>query len=1796
MATKKNNPYDEAGKKTSDLLKKFAEMMIKIIEKGKGEDWKKGWLGTAGKFKGLPQNINGRTYSGSNSFFLSFHTADNNYKAPVYMTFNQAKNQELRINAGEKSVPVFKWSRTIKDENNNKISEEEYNAMSQEEREKLTIRTYPRSFNVFNIDQTNLKEANKEKYDSIVSRFEVPQEVAKDTKGMYVNEAMDRMFEKQEWHSKIQYDQPSDQAYYNPSNDRIVLPMKEQFNKGETPEEKYQGGQAYYATALHEMAHSTGHPTRLNRTFEGKFGSSKYAHEELIAETTSALVGSAIGFDKKITENSGNYLSGWLKTLRKTPEMIANIMSDVSKAADMIIAKIDEQRIALGQKPLKSEDSENIDENINERENKEIETKPAFTEEQKLYKESPQTTAAEKSAENDIYVSKYLGSGTLSEAKDVYWVDSEETAVDFYQLAAAKNPAVKDAAFVVTGNNPNAKQIHQALDETAAAKQHLVFDKGIYAVAKIDQEIDRRNRENIVVTPENKAYVDDLKTLSLSSSMSISAGNSDLLSKEVLEKYEKYEKSEGENRLELYNDYRDALKDFLGLSNGRAIEAENISPDAFYGKAFEVTFAEDPNFRTIVKYSKEAGIPTVELPEAAETLKRKEFINLLLFEKGNAAEAKHVYWFDSESEASAFYQLNKAKDPSLKDAPFIITKGNPPQEQIQEVLAETATAKHHICTAGWGNNSNEEILKAINTLRNENIVITPENKEYVESIPLGSHFGEGDEDLLPKDLQDKIGAAQDAEAEWYEMAGLIDFEREEFEKKAKKLYADFDKSLKEYLGLSGKEVIEVSQPRPENSATWSQELEKVKAEGLGVEKSREDIQSEEKTSLTLQEDPYSASEIEDAVAYGTISKLEYIQMFPLEGMQERYNSYCNQHKIDSQREESAVAFLDYVKYNNLAAKWWPETFQTEEAQENVSLSEDNDPKTDLAGVTEKIMESNHVSKEQATKMAAPIVEKQVAAANEKKQKAEQVKQESIKKADEAKRQEEQRRREAEVQRLRQEENSKHDKNDGYTSKIVLHAALLLGALELAKGNKGIWMNKAGKSNAEFLGQKTPISPYNSVMMNLHSDQKGYSTNVYTSFADLKKSDDYVKTNEKSLPFNWTHWDYQNIATKEIIERSKYNKLPEEEKSLYTKHSTRQSLPIFNIEQTSLTSKEIYRDILRENGTKFEKLSERGVSSMMKFAEKLKENHPTALVIAKQDNGYRMYGKDANKANKVLGLTLTQTELNGEKIKYTSFPHDRLDSYLPKLIQAKQWVVVADSLDSAELIRGVPDEKEILNKAYSSVQKFAKAAGADYERVLVLQNSEYDKANDKIVISGKNYSNTGNKRQAAIEKANDIYRTMVAATGSEQRLDRMGRNNLLPKDDTKYEHFVQDIAAGILMARQGLPAILSKENMQHIDYWKREIRENPKLMGVLEKDVNNAIESIDRHMKQEVVMYKTIRDGFPPKDLAVDARQYQISGDLAKLPDIDSKEIVIVKDKAKGFADVILPEGASLEENVEISGIRKDRIRTALGKEGINDVKFYNAGGAFALKETNDYYKDKTIVTGRLKQYEFVQSKEIDASPQIEAAAEKKIDIFTHIRDAKGQYAFFIKPENEPSFSIYPSDVHKRTYFDVIKTDEKDKIHNALAQKYYAVASKNPEVKVELVMPKTQGLDMSKIERSTITKDREDPNKKYVTATVDGQFMKKEISKDQWNKMWLADDMAAYKRAVAAITFAPLLKEEKAKEVHQEEKQATRQEVKEESIDNKEEQSQSVEAKADAAEQSEEVQTEEPQRRKGMGLG
>lgn len=347
MAYQYNNNGSQS---TSDkAIGKFAEMMISRLEQAQESEWKKGWIGGGG-FIGMPQNLNGRNYSGTNSLFLLMDTAQHGYAAPVYMTFLQKEKEGLRINKGSQAMPVVYWDMSVKDADGKKISVSDYKDMSKEEQKKCEVRPFLRSFRVYNIDQTNMKEVNKEKYDNIVAQFQ-PQKIS-DAQGMYQNFALDRMFDRQEWLCKIQHDRPASQPFYSPSNDLIVIPQKEQFKIGKTDEERFKDGMEYYSTALHEMAHSTGAESRQNRTIQNHFGDPKYAKEELVAELTSAMVGNTMGFDRRIQDNNVAYIDSWLHALREEPRFIVSVMADVNKASNMILEKVDEQKLALGEKPI----------------------------------------------------------------------------------------------------------------------------------------------------------------------------------------------------------------------------------------------------------------------------------------------------------------------------------------------------------------------------------------------------------------------------------------------------------------------------------------------------------------------------------------------------------------------------------------------------------------------------------------------------------------------------------------------------------------------------------------------------------------------------------------------------------------------------------------------------------------------------------------------------------------------------------------------------------------------------------------------------------------------------------------------------------------------------------------------------------------------------------------------------------------------------------------------------------------------------------------------------------------------------------------------------------------------------------------------------------------------------------------------------------------------------------------------------------------------------------------------------
>ena len=1862
MPGKKNKKHQssyERSNKSADNLQKFAEMMSNIITKAKSKNWTQGWLGVKGTILGLPQNITGRTYSGGNSFFLMADTSEKGYNTPVYMTFKQAKDRNLHVNAGEKSVPIFKWGLSIKDENGKTVSEEDYNAMSKEERDKFSVRPYPKVYHVFNIDQTNLSEVNKKKYDAIVARFKAPEGEVKDSKGMYINDALDRMFKEKAWHCDIRYNKPSSRAFYVPSQDFIVLPMKEQFNIGKTAEEVYRDGMEYYSTALHEMAHSTGHESRLNRQFGAK-RTEGYAHEELIAEMTAALVGSTMGFDKKILENNANYLKGWLENLKRNPESITTIMSDVGKASDMIIEKIDEQRVALGQTPLKEGNLEGLTEDLGEETQQSSKISNTETPQEEI---SEETVTSSDRQDDDINNAKTTSS--KSESTELIFSNGKQRWDSFDSfLKAAKEHQITRSEFMAMSAFNTVKDSHPhnltqaAIEYLQQQRKGFTPEEPIVPGSPLYDAIKMLKEGRVFAEYRGNREVD----------LSSSIKDDEMLSAEEIEKLKAMASDASDDKSKSSNIDKKPL-------------IEKVPYGEFYLPEWSIPYLKDGNeygltaeqLKTVKDFEKDFPSKlSIEITESSiEGTHNTELGPATTVDKAK------IYYFEQHI-SDLFPTDESTRDRLDKD----LSEDNKNRKTLSDLQAQYSNINAQYPAAV----NDERTHQLAKRIRQAEQIITAYNANVEAVYGQDFMFSEAaNKVMIPQSIYSgqlkPLSVVQDQGADQEKKVSVPDSLQvpvwDAYEKE-KSQTGDFtyQDTAEEYGNMLLKGVENIL-PRIKGTLTinqWGSDVLSAKIENdprifdtyIIPEplKAWLEVSPKEESHSNMQGSSTGKNvDIAAAYVFSTIllqkENQEVGLSFTIDGKQwDNYDEIMqgnSDHVISDEAfaaawalqssmgiskhdlSKNAVAVLkdhidtteyygeptlngskggiellqsgkvsaDYsVKGQQVTVEASPkieeelhpeqvkeiieanESFQeSKETDEDISLSEDSNPETNVASIAKNIMEKGNVPKEVAEKQATVIADAQQAAIEEKKQKAEQAKQAALKKA------EDERRREVEEEKRREEENKQQEKDSGPSSKLLLHAALLLGALELAKGNKGIWMNKAGKSNAEFIGAKRPIMAYNNIMMNLQSDRQGYRSNVYTTYDSAKDAGTAVKQNEESLAFNWVKWDYQHVGTKELISREDYDKLPAEEKEFYTKHKSKEEYGIFNIDQTTMPAgkQADYTALLKDKGAKIDQLSERGVSSMMKFAEKLKSNHPTSMVIARTDSKYQIYGKDASRAGKLLNLPVSQTEENGQKVKSVSFPLDRINDYLPKLVEAKQWVVVAENLDSAELIRQLPNEKEVISNANQTAQRVAKSAGIGYERVMVLQDAAYDKQADKIIVSGMSDKDAGDSRQAALQKANDIYRAVVAATGSEHRLDRMGRNNLLPVDDAKYERFVQDLAAGVLMARQGLPATLSKESMQNVNYLQREIRENPKMLGLIEKDVNNAIESIDKHLKQEIVKYEDIRKELTPKDLIVSPKQYKISSDLAKIPDIESKQIVIVRDKAKGAADVILPEGASLDDDVEISGIRKDRIKIALGKEGISDVKFYNAGGGLGLNETNDYYKGKEVSVDKLKQYDFSQHRDIDVKPQIEAAKVANIKLFTPIKDDKGQYAFFFKVDDEPSFAVYPNEAHKRAYFDARNTDQKKEIHEALAQKYYSVAQKHPEIKVDLIMPKVPVVDMSKIERPTITKDRDDPNKKYVMATIDGKLMKEPISKDQWNKMWLADDMAEYKKAVAAVTFAPFLKvEEKNENPIKQEKQ--------ENVSSNQEQTLSQSEDTNEEDVQQEETTPRTVKPRGMGIG
>lgn len=1613
-----------------NALQKFSDMLIARMEQMKESKWKKGWTdGRTAQF-GLPQNLVGRPYTGSNAFLCQIHTTMEHYRMPVYLTIKQIRDAGAMIKKGEHSIPIFKWDLRIKDKDGKKLSESDYRNMTKEEQAECTVRPYLKVYNEWNIDQTNLEEVNKEKYDTILKRFK--SEPIKDEVGMYKNEAFDNLLKEQSWVCPIEYEKFNESAFYSPKRDQIVVPSKKQFNISNTPEDVFKDGMEFYGTTIHEMAHSTGHESRLGRDGIVKidqFGSDQYAKEELVAELTSALIGNAMGFDSRIRENNIAYLQNWIGSLKKDPKFLKSVMSDVNKSSKMVLEHIDEQRRKLGEKALldgsldgeeeKNKNEQQLEELKEEDAKKEVVAKVWPSVNNKITMPSGDILTVDYNKEKDTLEVAY----TTSEGE-------EKTHSTNYDHSQDTN-----------------QNLGYVWEELSNMKQ---FQKKEMKVESLSQGKDYFTSlmETITSTPNSEHTVLSVKTLPelrdyYKGNPDVGAWINQASNKEIIEAGAdllpnlRYSHKEGRS---LYNIE-------AAYSNINALYPDVVDNDAKRQIVHRIKQAEE----VVTSYHN-----NIEEKFGKEFLMEKENMNKVL-SRNDYQEQGQTIQLDPKDEKKYFSSYNyfqmeseTAEFDKLKDA-----------EDYEGILA---LAKEY----DQGDSMDlEHVETSMTPDYGDDVLIDDENYAVVYNNSVGGTYN-----LLRKYSENDIREA-------IERYGMPDTPS----------YAV--KFIDQQMGLEKgvKPLVEI--PSPEAKA---------------VAKSfREDLTPQfTMPNGKVLDYHYDASD-NKVIVGEKLNDGSFIE------------TYAHDYDFTLSKAENMSAI-----YKELSTE-----YQAKKAsEEKKTPREDSNIQTDVVGKAKQIA-STGVPMEEAEKKASSIVKEEVHKEHHK-QEAEKDKQEKDKANQAA----------AEEKKEQQEKKEESKEASEATAKALTHAALLVGALSAAKQNEGIWMNKSQKGNAEFINTHTPITAYNNIMMNLNSDANKYKTNVYTYYNPAKENNMPVKQNEKGMEFHWTSWGYQNAMDKdEVITSKQFDKLPDDEKSFYTKHATRVVQNIYNVEQTTMNANnhDAYVELLKTKGSQLsqnEKEQKGKYSSIMKQWKELKGKHPDALLLFRIGDFYEMYKQDAKRGSEVLGITLTK--MNGSKdFHLAGFPHQALDTYLPKLIRAGERVAICDQLESKKTVSQGFDAKAILNKAYATAKEVAKQSGMQYERVMVLQDAKYDSKEDKIVVSGMK-GEVGNEKMAALYKANDIYRAVVAATGTENRLDRSGRNNLLPEDDAKHEQLVRELAAGVMMARQGLPAILSKENEKLIPYWEREIKENPKLLGIVERDVNNAVETIDNLVAKRKVDYESIRGQLPGKTMEKPSK-YSISQDLAKLPNIETKEIVVVKDILRKEADVILPAGASLEVNNEVPGMRKDRITIALKKEGIDDVRFYNAGGSLGLNKPNSYFQGKEVTLNNLKQYELVPHHTLDVEKQAAPKKEVIIKNFQAIKDDNGRYAFFIKPENEPSFSVYPAKEHLNTFYNVIKTDKQAIVHDALAQRYYEMATKHPDTKLDLITPKKVDVDMKLIERPSITSSAQDAKQKLIFATINGQRVQAPINKQQWQKMWLAEDMGAYKRALAAVIFEPMLK-------------------------------------------------------------
>lgn len=299
----------------SNLYLTVTNQIVELLENQK-LTWDKPWI-TLSKDGKRPYNASsGRMYSGLNQILLSIRQMRSKYPYSGWLTYKQIQDEGGRVIAGNKASSIFHYKLMYSDNMGRKYEPDQILQMSLNEQKDLELRknSLLLYYNVFNIAQTSglsdtFYALNERPVLSLVEKDDTAENLITSTKARIIHMI-------------------ANEACYNYVNDVIFLPERNQF-KGTVP---------YYETALHELAHWTGHKSRLNRSLKNVFGSEEYAKEELVAELCSAFLCAELGFSMNIT-NSAAYIQDWIRVLQADSRYIFKAIRSAEDAARFIHAR-----------------------------------------------------------------------------------------------------------------------------------------------------------------------------------------------------------------------------------------------------------------------------------------------------------------------------------------------------------------------------------------------------------------------------------------------------------------------------------------------------------------------------------------------------------------------------------------------------------------------------------------------------------------------------------------------------------------------------------------------------------------------------------------------------------------------------------------------------------------------------------------------------------------------------------------------------------------------------------------------------------------------------------------------------------------------------------------------------------------------------------------------------------------------------------------------------------------------------------------------------------------------------------------------------------------------------------------------------------------------------------------------------------------------------------------------------------------------------------------------------------------